>query len=327
MSGQTSFEERLKRLESKSGGGAQMAQPAPAMGGGGGGMNGGTPHRGGNGGGQSNNGGMIKMMLALAVVFCLAMAGLFYYTVQQTTGLASQAAERAAAAIQGTPFEPQEPGIIQSLVNRLSGPDVTPDTPIEFLPNPGQGWVRVTQADAKAPDINDRINAQWPSDKISLADHSGFRHLDFFLKIYRYDDIEERVQSKTRTRAMYMHPDGGFISVRLQFLTERRVLGAADDASGWISALANREMQDLDTGETLEIVEFAGIESTNRTKPAGQNLFSRPIGNQRDVPNGIAVAVPLSHRVVMRFDGLVEPRWVDQFLAATDIEALRAHFD
>lgn len=319
MSGQKSFEDRVQRLNAKADTAPLAARASYGRGGGSG--NGGAsdppsgPSRAGGG-----RGGPRRWSTVVLLAIVLGIGTLLYGAVQHTVGFSQQASQHAAAVIKGDPApNPLRPGFLSWLLGDKAG-----DKPINFLPTASGGWVRVTTADAKIPEISTQLMARWPGDGVPLAEHPGFRHLDHFLKIYRNEDIEERVLSQSRTRAMFLHPQGEFLSVRLEVLPQARTLGGTDDPEGWITALSAREAEDLDRDEVLETVTIAGFTATNRTEPLGQSLLARPIETDLDVPNGVKLAIPLSHRIVLRFDGLVKPDRIAKMLAALDVDTMRA---
>jgi hypothetical protein len=323
MAPQTSFEERLKRLQQNAG---ASAQTAPAhTGGGGGGFGGGPSGSPGRGGGRSGGGGLVKWIMVFILVFVVGMGYLLFYTVQQTTGQAGRAPDYVAANLQGQTVAPKAPGLLQSILGFFQGSEAS--KPIDFLPDPQQGWVRVTQDDTKLPDILEQISASWPAGQPAVSEHLGFRNLDHFVTVYRQNDIEEQVLSDTRTRAMYLHPNGDFLSVSLRFLSERQALGPADTPDGWISTWTNRAADDLVSGEIFETATFGAFKGVNRTKPAGQSLIARPIAERPDIPNGIKVAIPISHRIVIQLEGVAEARWVTAFLDSMDTAALQTRFE
>jgi hypothetical protein len=319
MSGHASFEERLNRLNAKAYGVSQAVPVRHERGGGSGNGGEGKPPS-GSGGSGKGRGDLRRWFIVFGLVLGLGVGTLLYVTVQHTVGFSEQASRHAAAVIVGDPAPaPVAPGFLSWLLSGTAGAK-----PIDFLPAGTGGWRRVTTADAKMPDILTQLTARWPEDGVPLPQHPGYKHLDWFLKLYRNEDIEERVLSRSRTRAMFLHPQGDFLSVSLEVLPDTRALGTADGPDRWLVALGEREAEDLDRGEILETVTLAGFAATNRTEPVGQSVLVRPIGTRPDVPNGVKLAIPLSHRIVLRFDGVVEPRRIAEMLASLDVDTMRA---
>lgn len=322
MSRQSSFEERLERLNAKAGGAQQAATAHLGRSSGSGNGGSGKPPS-GSGGSGNENGGFLRWFKSFCIVVVLGVGTLLYVSVQHTVSFTEQASQHAAAAMAGDPApDPIRPGLFSWL---LFGPPA--DKPIDFLPAETGGWHRVTATDAKIPDILTQFTSRWPEESAPLSQHAGYRHLEHFLKIYRNEDYAERVLSRSRTRAVFLHPQGDFLSVSLKVLPASRALGTADAPNDWLRTLSEIETEDLDRDEILETVALAGFVSINRTEAAGQSLLVRPIGTSLDALNGVKLAVPLSHRIVIRFYGIVEPRRVANLLTSLDVDAMRAALD
>ena len=307
MPGQTSFEERLRRVNARAGG---MAVES-----GGGGT--GQPPQGGGGFGGGRRGS--RRAVPVATVLLVLVIGALLLALQGAIAFSRQASDHAAAVMAGDPAPgPFRPGIFAWVLGGDGGAK-----PADFLPAATEGWRRVTPDDAKAPDAMAALSAGWPVDGVALTEHPGFPRLEQFLALYRTEDMEGYVLSKTRTRAMYLHPDGDFASVGIRVWPETRALGPEDAPEGWIGALAGLEAETANGGEIVETVSLAGFPATNRTKPEGRSLVTRPIGTSPDVPNGVRIAVPLSHRIVLRVDGLARPDRIAELLSALDVAAMR----
>lgn len=242
------------------------------------------------------------------------------------------AVTETAAAIAGEePSATKAPNWLQRWIGGPLDPvgDVN-QNPIAYLPPAPDGWVRVTTDDAKAPDALASISARWSQtmgDGMPLERNLGYKHLEHFLKIYATEDMEGQILAQRSTRAMYMNGRGEFMNVQLEFLPDARKLGEPGATGAWLNALAEVETKEKTAMEVVERDTIDGVALTNRTLPPGASLMARPIAQNRDAPGGFKIAVPLSHRAVIRFHGVFVPRDAAALVQAMDRDAVIARHD
>ena len=309
------FNERLRRISEtravtagSSGGGGSLRAP---------------PHK-------EKSGSSAKWMLATVLVLAvfgsiIALGGAAVYA-KITEGPRAMLRE-VSATLQGANVQPAESGFIDKLADMIfpTSGDTAGD-PIDFLPPAPDGWVRVTPKDAALPNALDAVKARWPqdSDVLPIDQNMGYMHLVLFLDQKAKPDAEQKVLSKTGTSAIYLGGDGQFLKVRLNYTSERSALGAKNDPDAWISALAAIEEKSLESSETLEQLMLGDIAATNQTKPVGESLTMRPIGSDVYATNSLKLAVPLSHRAILRMQGIATPILAQALIAAIDRKGLLA---
>lgn len=111
----------------------------------------------------------------------LGLGVALYVVGQQTVAFSEQVSQHAAAVISDEPApNPVRPGLVSWLLG-TSGRD----KPIDFPPPESADWHRVSQANAKTPDILTQLTNRWPQETAPLPQHPGYEHLNYFLKIYR----------------------------------------------------------------------------------------------------------------------------------------------
>lgn len=214
-------------------------------------------------------------------------------------------------------------GILDRVLAFVDGFGEKPMTgPLAYLPDAPQGWVRVTESDVQQPGYLETLMTSWIQTGVPLDQNAGFQRLSHFADTYSSPDTEMKVLARSRTTAFYLNPQGEFLVVRLEFLSDRGALGEPTNASGWIESLYQRETKDLKDDEILERNELAGLPVTNRVVPHGSSLVSRPIGDKYDIPNGMKLAVPLTHRAVMKIEGLSTPTAAEALIKNVDRFAL-----
>ena len=265
---------------------------------------------------------LIALGIALPAIILL-------FALKEVTG--SMAATQTASLdtrVDAPSYEPIDPGGLTGYLGRMIGLyDSRDPGPLGYLPPALDGWIRVTVMDARDPGILDDIHAAWPGSGQPLAQNPGYKHLVHFLKIYRKPDMEQRVLAKTRTRAMYLHPNGEFMSVRMQFASDKNALGPRDNKSAWIEALAKRLEARAGQDEVVERNKLAGHDILNLTKAEGKSPIQRPIGYAYGTRNALRISVPLTHKAIMSIDGVVTPNTVGRLISAVDKSAVARHLD
>lgn len=326
MAKQISFEERLKKLEAQNGHTPRVNAPSPQ------GIDGSgadvprelSP----SARGRSGGGGFGKAILGTLVVFFIAMVGLAAFTFHQAGGLTTFAAMETAAELEGQPPAPDEPGFFAKLIGGPLAPygfAGSESRPMFYLPQPGDGWMRITQDDAARPDIADEIRANWPAGAVAIRDHPGYDNLNRFLKAYRVQDMEQKVLSKKRARAIYIHPNGEFMWVKLEFLDNVRALGSNDAADEWLITLAERLEKKAQRGEIAERVTIGSVTGVNLTRPSREGALMRSVNAGGKTPGRMRLSIPLGHRVTIDFQGHMAPARITTFMETmpqADYEAL-----
>lgn len=226
----------------------------------------------------------------------------------------------------------EDPGFLKGYFGRKLGLyDSRNKGPLPYLPEAPKGWVRVTTMDARDPDVLAKIQQRWPRENRanhhSLEQNAGYKHLQFFVKSYRKPGFEERILAETRTRAMYLHPNGEYMSVRMRFTSEKSALGAPENKSEWIETLATKQAKRANSNELVERNRLAGYDIVNLTVPMGESIIQRPIGRAYNTRNGLRVSVPLSHRVIVSVDGITKPNVIARLIKDIDQNALAKLFN
>lgn len=307
---QKSFEERLAELRQQDTGAEQppkepRTSPKPSRG----------PRR-------------VAYVLLIALGALLPALALGFAFKEVTAAMTPSQMASVDTRVDAPTYERVDPGGFTGYVGRMLGLyDSRDPGPLSYLPPARDGWFRITVMDARNPDILDEIHQAWPGSSQSLAQNPGYRHLLHFLKIYRKPDFEQRVLAKTSTRAMYLHPKGEFMSVRMQFASDKNALGPRDDRATWIEALAKRLEARAERNEIVERNKLAGHEIVNLTMAEGHSPIRRPIGYAHGARNALRISVPLTHRVIMSIDGVTTPKTVGKLISAVDKSAVAAHLE
>lgn len=232
--------------------------------------------------------------------------------------------------IQAEPGEAQSG--LQSLLNRVASV-TSPEpelAPVDYLPVAPARWVRVTQADARQPDILDRLQQDWPRTGIGVSpitQHPAWPRLQDFVQSNANPDIETRVLSRSVGSGIYMGPRGEYAFVRLSLKGERTAFGDPTDTEAWLDAMAELVRGDMDDNEMIEKVTLSGIRMVNLTKKPGESLITRPIGSDVRTPNGMQLFVPLTHRAMLDIRALAEPDVIGELIASIDRDTLQARLD
>lgn len=309
------FEERLRRIQEKRGmppapQGQSFEPAAPAA----------KPTR------RSGGNTLMKMIFGMVAALGVLVLGLFGYVYIKVSSLPEQVMAQTSAAISNQPYSAPEPTAVDRLVSTLfSGGKDAKRNPVDFMPEPPEGWIRVTTRDVQSPDALTLITQNWPGDApdaLPIEQNLGYEYLTQYIERYRNPGLEARAMAKNSSRAIYMHPKGEFVEFRVDFLGSHQLLGEADKPKSWVKALIQDESKLLKTNQEIEEIKLGGIKAINRTNTFGTSLISRPIGTDMDLPNGLKIAAPLGHNVVVRVNGLTTPQSVADMLAGFDRSAL-----
>lgn len=211
-------------------------------------------------------------------------------------------------------------GLFASLLPVTSAPKEV--SPLALLPPAPDGWLRVTRLDAERPEPLSIIAANWPQERGRLDKTPGYPALQAYLKDAATSGLRDRAKAGTEAVALYLDPAGHYLRVQLTFRQD--ALSPHADASSWIAALAATEEGRLKDGEILEHTRLAGLDVLNRTRPAGKSRAMRPIGDDPDVKNTLALTTALTDRVVLRIEGVATPNNAAALITAIDRSALQA---
>jgi hypothetical protein len=160
------------------------------------------------------------------------------------------------------------------------------------------------------------IAARWPADGGPFDSHSGQGDLEEFVRIYDGPDTEQRVLSETRTRALYLGPEGQLLSLRLHFRPEGDALGVTDDPSSWTDAVLAEVTNAAQMGDTVETFELGGLTVFNRA-PQGKAGAA-----QRTAPAPLDLTVALHPRAVVEIRGIARPSAAITLIEGVDRAAL-----
>lgn len=191
-------------------------------------------------------------------------------------------------------------GLVDSLFGtRLAGE--TEGDPIAYLPEAPAGWLRVTTADAQQADALAQLATRWPAPDQPINAHPGYGDLAEFVRVYDSPDAEQRLLSATRTRALYLGPEGQMLSLRLQFRSAGETLGTTEDPASWADALRAEVTNATQLGDTVETFDLGGLTVFNRA-PQGQVGAA-----QRTAVAPLDLTVALHPRAVVEIRGTAQP--------------------
>lgn len=218
-------------------------------------------------------------------------------------------------------------GLIDRLMAMLSGTPADPPAistlPADYLPPAPAGWLRLTGAEAAAPDALERLLADWallPPGAVALAESRGFTVLEQFLIAPPQTADEARL----RAQAVYLAPDGDYLLVTLRFRPALAAFGRPGDEGTWTKALQAEVKRNAGDTELVETLKIGGLTLFNRTRPEGKSRLNRPVGKDFDTPNGLKLTTALSHRAEAQANGHAAPAVAGALLAAIDRKALAA---
>lgn len=218
-------------------------------------------------------------------------------------------------------------GLIDRFMALLSGTPAEPPAistlPADYLPPAPAGWLRLTAAEAAAPDALERLLADWallPPGAVALAESRGFTVLEQFLIAPPQPEAEARL----RAQALYLAPDGDYLLVTLRFRPALAAFGRPGDDGAWTKALQAEVKRNAGDTELVETLKIGGLTLFNRTRPEGKSRLNRPVGKDFDTPNGLKLTTALSHRAEAQANGHAAPAVAAALLAAIDRKALAA---
>ena len=214
--------------------------------------------------------------------------------------------DRVMALLTGAPAEPAPPRTL----------------PAEFLPAAPTDWVRITEADAAAPNALDRLGVEWAQipGAVPLAEHGGYGQLKLFLT----SPPVTPEQARMRTQAVYLAGTGEYLSVVVKFRMASAAFGPPGDSMAWQQALRAEVRRTTGPSEVVEPLTLGGIAMFNRTRPTGKSPTSRPVGKDLEVPNGLKLTAALSHRIEVQANGHTTPKAAGALIAAFDRKGLAA---
>lgn len=257
----------------------------------------------------------VTIGFVVAGVLCLGVVGFAAPPLMAKFGLTVPFApnNQTAAAQDGVPLA--QAGFLDRLLGLFS-PRETAMGPISHLPQAPVGWVRVTTADAEQPDALALVAARWPATNGGFDSHAGYGDLAEFVRIHDISDAEQRALSETRTRALYLGPEGQMLSLRLQFRSLGDTLGTAADPASWANALRPEVMNAAQLGDTVESFDLGGLTVFNR---AAQGQVGAA---QRRAAAPLDLTVALHPRAVMEIRGMAQPSAAIALIEGVDRAAL-----
>ena len=297
------FEQRLARIRDTHAAGPAQAAPSP------------SPLPASQGARRS---GVILIAALLIAGAAAAPVALRHFG----PGAAPDAGDAVAAAA-----APSPEGLMARLGAMILGPAEpvpTPTLPEEFLPAPPEGWVRVTQAEARQPDALAGLGAAWAAlsadGRAPLDRHPAYPRLLPFLE--QNSGPVPDVAARTRGQAFYLGPEGAYLAVSLRFRAGNAAFGPPGDKVAWGQTLRREAKKDAGGDELVESVALGGLSVVNRTRPVGKSLIARPIGKDMETPNGLKLTAALTHRAEVGIVGVAPPSAAAAVLSGFDAPAL-----
>ncbi len=208
-----------------------------------------------------------------------------------------------------------------SLLGRLLGGSFDPDSvkakkPIYHLPEAPDGWVRATLTDVRKMSAIEQIKKQWPEGApITLEQNPGFKSLSKFVRMSQVKTAKTKAAELVEAKAHYLAADGSYLEVMLKFLPNENALGPENASTLWAEQmLAKRE--GFEKGQAPVITSFAG-------RPAvGQGNVALDPSDPN--PTGIAIAVPLTKNSYIRVVGRAAPAAVATLVEDVNVRGLLA---
>ena len=299
MTNQTSFQDRLKKIEKKQ---AEAPTPQPQL-------DAKPETRPDFGGGAGGSPIGSKMLMGVgAAVLVLAAGGMF---------LRDGVAHDDATAMVLADGETRQ----VSLLGRMLGGSFDPDSvkakkPIYHLPEAPDGWVRATLADVRKISAIDQIKKKWPEDApITLEQNPGFKSLSKFVRMNQVKNAKTKAAELVEARAHYLAADGSHVEVMLKFLPSEDALGPENASTAWAERmLAQRE--GFEKGQAPVITSFAGRPAIGRGNVA--------LDPSDTTPTRIAIAVPLTKNSYIRVVGQAAPADVATLVSDVNVNGLLA---
>lgn len=287
---QDDFHARLARIAERNGQTVEFAPPPPPPP---------RPRGGAASGGGSRAARLLGPVLGLAI---LAPAAAFaLHVAMQTTDTGRGVADG------------------RGLFDRVAPREIRAD---ELLPAPAQGWVRVTEADAR-PDVQQAISdlaARYPGGEAALRRHPAFQAVGRFLdEAAKPASMMNRKSPRTRGLALYVATGGELFSAELELLAPDKALGPEGDPAAWAERVAH--VADLYSGPGGGVAQhrigpFRAVETHGRAGPRLQP------GSRS--PAQFVVTVPLDARAKVTLRAMAAPASVDRFLRTLNLPAIAA---
>ncbi len=305
---QTSFQDRLKKIEQKQGS-AQPKMPAPdgvAVAGGPG-----MPEF-GQGPKKESAIGTGSLMIVGGLVGLLALGAvlardIFSSPDDITATVMAGGAEREVSLLGkllGGSFDPQS---------------VRAQLPIYHLPEAPDGWIRATRKDVRKTFALDKLREQWPeptgSTYVTLDENPGFASLSRFVRMSQVKTAKTENAAKVEAVAHYLSVDGSHLEVVLKFLPAEENLGPADNAEVWAQRMQQTRVG-FGKGAAPSISEFG-------TRPAV--MQGNPNLDPTDtLPQKVDMGVPLTPTVIIRLSGKAAPTEIAKILDDISVPGLLA---
>ncbi len=304
MSSKDDFEARLKRIQQTRGG---VSIPAPQTG----------DHADWQMPTRAGRKGGFPFSIVAAGVVSLGLTGFvaLHFVAKLGLTVPFAASGEVGANLAGTLSQAVQAGWLDRLFGTGLAANADGD-PLSFLPAAPPGWLRMTTADAQKPDAIAQLSISWPTANDPIDSHPGHGDLLEFVRIYDNPDMEQQALSDTRTRAIYLGPDGQTLSLRLLFRSGDDALGSAGDADSWAAALRPEVETAAQLGDTVEAFDLDGMTVFNR---AAQGQVGAA---QRGGITALDLSVALHSRAVVEILGTAKPGAAIALLQGFDRAAL-----
>lgn len=328
MSDQNSFQERLKRLETKHGGFKEPPSFDP------------VPPK--NETRSSSSGFGIKhaIMCVLGMVMVVIVgSGVFVF--QSISGaptsmvqpspeylerMRDDSAETFRRLARGETPNSLNGFFLEAAFRKQAGDGPMPAV---FLPKGNRDWVGVNTHDARQPNALKTLETRWTQQTrksvSALKAHPHWRSLEFYMLANKEQSLQSRASAPYGATAVFVHPEGRYLHVRMRFLHEQTVLGEhrlgpLSEKASWIDQLEKLEAK---KGSSFERIKLSGIKSLNRVDKSGAPSL-RTSG--RSATN-LDVAVPLSSRAILYLRGNATVRDLESLISTIDRKALEKTHD
>ena len=305
---QTSFQDRLKKIEQKQGEPKPKLSPehAAAMAGG--------PDMPDFGQGPKSESaiGTGSLMIVGGIVGVLAIGAVFMRDV-----LAPPEDITATVMADGEARQ-------VSLLGRMLGGSFDPQSvqaqqPIYHLPNAPDGWIRATRKDARKAYALDKLREQWPEpsggEYVTLDQNPGFRGLSKFVQMAQVKTTKTENEAKVQAKAIYMASDGSHLQVMLKFLPADARLGPDGSPAIWAERMYATRLG-FENGAAPKLSEFG---TTPVVMRGGGSLDPTDT-----LPTKIDIAVPLTPNTFIKLSGKAAPSELAKLLGDISVPGLLA---
>ena len=305
---QTSFQDRLKKIEQKQAAAPQHAgAPAAAAVAGGGDM----PEF-GQGPKRESAVGTSTLMIAGGVVGLLALGAVFVRDI-----MAPPEDITASVMADGAPRE-------VSLLGRILGGSFDPQSvraqlPIYHLPDAPDGWIRATRSDVRKAFALDKLREQWPAESggtyVTMDQNPGFKALSKFVQLSQVKTTKTENAAKTQAMAHYLAANGSHLQVLVKFLPADSRLGPDNGNMIWAQHMYATRLG-YEKGEAPMLTEFDGQPAIARGNP---NLDPTDTIARR-----VDIAIPFTPNVFVRIWGNASPAEVAKIVGDVNVPGLLA---